>query len=46
MSRLLVVAATLAIFATVRSQVILTFDGRHSVPDPVLEQAMVWWPGR
>lgn len=35
-----------ALSATGFTVTFVTFDGGHSLPDPVLEQAMVWWLGR
>lgn len=35
-----------ALSATGFTVTFVQFDGGHSLPDPVLEQAMVWWLGR
>lgn len=35
-----------ALRATGFAVTFVSFDGGHAIPDPVLEQAMVWWLGR
>lgn len=35
-----------ALRATGFTVTFVSFDGGHAIPDPVLEQAMVWWLGR